>query len=1014
MKKSSVVSLGIASFFLLVLVVVSGMSLAPDFTKALIFTLALIIAFIFSENLPTHHAAEFENRFWTVIGSLVAYSCVSVKDSPFYFIFDKSPILAFLFVIVGGFSTHNLYRNLHRKSLLRTPSFRRSKSSENLPSSSEYVDRINFLLTELDGKWFSTSISILWTPIERKEEEILEIFRTCSKVELNTILTKVPVGHLFYKIKDKYFFWKYDNRSKLLSIIFDDRVNELSLLSKATVVDGLMRLKLTAHSKGEIYIRNIFMGIKEDQLSEFKSLIDSKMDFYNLHKLIFYDIRTKSIRKDIIDRILRCAKVHRSHNQIGSKNRGKKNNQYAWRKILSDIDDTFCSSGGSYPAGEDTSFPHHVYYPGVFAFLRELDLGTCGEDYWVNGRLGNVVFLSARPHVYKDMSETETYRKLSMLFCAEKLHAKPTLLAGDINSGGKYMLTDDPKHLAATKYKNFEEYMQLYPEFSFVFIGDNGQGDVRMAEMASKNKNMSCLIERSFFHDVSPVKGTQVEDKSFLSNPSICFFRNYIDAGIDALNNHLIRPSGLYRIVKEACADILEIQDPQIHSMSTKVGRGRRSNCGVGYIGGTLLELRIGEMNESIEKANQRLQQESEYFPPCPVLPVACRFPVGFPVYSKFGIGIVTKFYPLRNFYDVLLFWDFTGRHGPSFGSFHGTWLQEHRRVVEIFNTIDSSRKSRHSTPIDKRRRDETSNILSKSSQNRKNLGLLSVISTRRQNSEATIQSFMKQNVLKNRCSFALSDGLSIFSQFRRIQGLKVYCDSFCRKKLISYERNQGMLSRSKAETIEVKLLSSTVLESSSNVLCIGDHLDQSKTNSDGKDSVVNVNLDNCEMQSGIDCVVTEDKTSNKVYQDPEALLALNRSMSLSDLWNISMNNICGDPWTLICYHHRRWQQSDYKKEYSRLISIRGCLVWTRYGNAVVLGHREVDDMLMVAYQWKSIGFIRRLSAVIISEPGWNEWMLEETEKYCRENESFCASLRRPEESTPLSSKKWSFWSKKN
>ena len=44
-------------------------------------------------------------------------------------------------------------------------------------------------------------------------------------------------------------------------------------------------------------------------------------------------------------------------------------------QVVSDIDDTLMSSGGSYPAGRDTRYPHNCVYPGVLAFYNELDAG---------------------------------------------------------------------------------------------------------------------------------------------------------------------------------------------------------------------------------------------------------------------------------------------------------------------------------------------------------------------------------------------------------------------------------------------------------------------------------------------------------------------------------------------------------------------------------------------------------------------------------------------------------------
>jgi hypothetical protein len=118
-----------------------------------------------------------------------------------------------------------------------------------------------------------------------------------------------------------------------------------------------------------------------------------------------------------------------------------------WRKVLSDIDDTLKCSGGHYPAGLDRSLPAKAIYPGVLALFRELDLGSNTEDEWptvLSARhaivekestdggprdeltsreyddcdsplpsrseihpccghdVGNLVFLSARPHLYSD------------------------------------------------------------------------------------------------------------------------------------------------------------------------------------------------------------------------------------------------------------------------------------------------------------------------------------------------------------------------------------------------------------------------------------------------------------------------------------------------------------------------------------------------------------------------------------------------------------------------------------
>lgn len=52
----------------------------------------------------------------------------------------------------------------------------------------------------------------------------------------------------------------------------------------------------------------------------------------------------------------------------------------------------------------------------------------------------------------------------------------PTLLPGDLATGGEYMVSQKFEPLARRKFQNFREYSLLYPEFHHVFIGDNGEG----------------------------------------------------------------------------------------------------------------------------------------------------------------------------------------------------------------------------------------------------------------------------------------------------------------------------------------------------------------------------------------------------------------------------------------------------------------------------------------------------------------------------------------------------------
>lgn len=121
-----------------------------------------------------------------------------------------------------------------------------------------------------------------------------------------------------------------------------------------------MRMKLSAHPFSEQYVRNIIVTTKTDDLSELKSLTDSKGDVNSMHKLLYTDIRNAAVKESILKYISQQANIQAAHSTIGSR-RGKKRDMLAWRKILSDVDDTLTCSGGSWPAGLDISYPKVCY-----------------------------------------------------------------------------------------------------------------------------------------------------------------------------------------------------------------------------------------------------------------------------------------------------------------------------------------------------------------------------------------------------------------------------------------------------------------------------------------------------------------------------------------------------------------------------------------------------------------------------------------------------------------------------
>jgi len=187
-----------------------------------------------------------------------------------------------------------------------------------------------------------------------------------------------------------------------------------------------------------------------------------------LHKLVYQDISDSTCRQDIL------AHFASEASQVRDDLR-----QALGVKLLSDIDDTLYSSGGRFPAGCDTTFPKHCIYPGYLTLARILDRGW---DPQVPSC--NLVFLTARPHLYKDVTEQKSFSLFRGLVRAGRMHSFPTLLPGRLKPGIKAMATFPCfrnrafKSVGMQKYETYLEFRELYREYDFVFLGDNGQGDL--------------------------------------------------------------------------------------------------------------------------------------------------------------------------------------------------------------------------------------------------------------------------------------------------------------------------------------------------------------------------------------------------------------------------------------------------------------------------------------------------------------------------------------------------------
>ncbi|CAM9752677.1 unnamed protein product, partial [Chrysoparadoxa australica] len=220
-----------------------------------------------------------------------------------------------------------------------------------------------------------------------------------------------------------------------------------------------------------------------------------------------------------------------------------------------------------------------------------------------------------------------------MLRREKGLYTFPTLLAGSVETGTAFVLKGDMEPLARKKYENFEEYLSLYPEYKHVFIGDNGQGDVRAAEMMLEKYPGTFLLLAVYMHVVQPLEKTYgyrgPETLARWKSLGISFFNNYLVAAVDAYTKKLIKLSGLRKVAMKTIQDFESLR----------------------FDKATVRERKRLELNQSLAEARRLLGNELDVAL-SPVL-AECVYPAGTLVLTPFGIGVVSCFRPLEGIYEV-------------------------------------------------------------------------------------------------------------------------------------------------------------------------------------------------------------------------------------------------------------------------------------------------------------------------------------------------------------------------
>lgn len=353
-----------------------------------------------------------------------------------------------------------------------------------------------------------------WTG-SRDEQKILAILREADAAAFNAILTGIDLERLFAKVDDHLF--APDSFTALMKLL-SARTSEMTLDVRSRVI-GALQLGRTRQIE-EALVRTIVVATHGEDLTRLKNAIDRSQSHHDLEKLVFSDIDDQALRVEILSHIASEADAIPRR---------------SW-KVLSDIDDTV------FARLHDRRFPSKTVYPGVLTFYEELDRGPGATP----DETGDLTFVTARPTAIGGFIEGQTRQALI------KAGAPPsTILTGSLFSLISH------SRMAGRKFEVFGRYRELFPEYDFIFVGDNGQGDPefgRRMQAASPER-----IKAVFIHNVAEEVPAD-PDATTWEDDGLIVFNTYVGAALAAWQHGLISAEGVRRVAAAAQEELAAIE----------------------------------------------------------------------------------------------------------------------------------------------------------------------------------------------------------------------------------------------------------------------------------------------------------------------------------------------------------------------------------------------------------------------------------------------------------------------
>lgn len=199
------------------------------------------------------------------------------------------------------------------------------------------------------------------------------------------------------------------------------------------------------------------------------------------------------------------------------------------RHLMTDIDDTLYPNRSSIHSlfGQDKKGQNKVPYYGVSSFMNtfknqnKVCISLNHKSYIIRNY---ITVLTATPTIYKKNRMND--RLLNNILGSNFSFLQGAQTYNQIFDSISILdRTTNNKYIGNMKYNRFSEYSSLFPEYNYVFLGDNGQGDVITGKKMINKDNDTYV----FIHNIQTNDGLKANEKEIhkIITPRFHFFSNY-------------------------------------------------------------------------------------------------------------------------------------------------------------------------------------------------------------------------------------------------------------------------------------------------------------------------------------------------------------------------------------------------------------------------------------------------------------------------------------------------------